>query len=136
MKTLSALSSGLLSLGLALIATSATAQEAGVKIDKIPTNEDTSITIRKGANRDCDAKPNYDVVSGTEELASDEEFDDKKALAGWKQACADWKKELKEMNAGNQILVASCGTKSKTKEGGKTIFKSTASYKLKVRIKD
>src|SRR4051812_44305881 len=79
-------------------------QNTSLKVNDIPTDEDTTITIKKGPVVQDGGKAVYDVVTGSDELSSDEEYDEKKALAEWKQACADWKKEIKELNKDNQIL--------------------------------
>jgi len=111
------------------------AQSADVKINDIPTLDDTTITIKKGSVAE-EKKSSYEIISGSDEISSDEEYDDKKALAGWKQACSDFKKELKELNRENSILVVSCGSKVKNLEKSKTVYKSLATYRIKVKIKD
>jgi len=66
----------------------------------------------------------------------------KEAYASWKTACADWKKELKENNKENQVLVSSCGTAKFTKDdsagsgSGIYVYRSQAKYKLRVRVLD
>jgi hypothetical protein len=111
------------------------AQSADVKINDIPATEDTTITIKKGSAAE-DKKNSYEIISGSDEISSDEEYDDKKALAGWKQACSDFKKEIKELNRENSILIVSCGSKVKNLEKNKTVYKSLATYRIKVKIKD
>lgn len=111
------------------------AQNADLKIKDIPTGEDTTITIKKGSPAE-DKKIQYEIISGSDEISSDEEFDKKKALAGWKEACAEWKQELKELNKDSIILSMSCGAKHKTTENNKTTYSSEATYRMRVKVKE
>ena len=121
-----------------LLASVALAQKTGLKIDEIPSNQDTTITIQKGLPstvKECE-KNAFEIVSGTAEITGEEEFDEKKALQTWKDSCAEWKVEIKELNKSGQVLVMDCGSRVKAKEKGRSQYKSFATYKLKVRVKD
>ena len=73
----------------AILTVSASAEKAGVKVQDIPTNEDTSIVIKKGAvNDQC---TEYEILTGTEEVFGLPEFDRSKAMATWKTSCSEWK---------------------------------------------
>lgn len=110
------------------------AQKTQIKMDDIKTDENTTITVRKGDKGS--AEKNYEIISGNDEISGDEEFDPKKALASWKEACDSWKREIRELNTENRILVLSCGAKEKEVEGQKTLYKSDAHYKIRVKVRD
>ncbi len=123
-----------LSVVMLLLVNSSIAQEGVINLNQ-PTNEDTTITIKKGPLvNESRSTTAYEIVAGTDEIASDEEYDEKRALAGWKEACADWKKEIKDINRDNQILSVNCGSKEKVKDGNKVLFKSQATYKMRVKV--
>ena len=81
-------------------------------------------------------------MSGDEEIAGDPTAGQKEAYKSWKEACAEWKKELKENNKDGQVLLASCGTAKFQKDdssgagSGVYVYRSDAKYKIRVRIKD
>jgi hypothetical protein len=122
-------------LGFTILSLNVWAQKAQIKMEDIPTNENTSITIQKGA-KPALTPPDYEIVSGQDEITGDEEFDDKKALSSWKSACESWKSEIRELNIDNKVIMLSCGARKKSKVDAKFTFTSTASYKVRVKIRD
>jgi hypothetical protein len=119
---------------LALTGTPSFAQKAQMKIEDIKADGDTTITVRKGEK--ALPEKNYEIISGTDEISGDEEFDSKRALASWKEACDTWKKEIRELNTDNRVLVISCGAKKKATDGTKTTYTSSAHYKIRVKMRD
>lgn len=122
-------------LPLGLFTVIATAEKATVKVSDVPTDQDTSIVIKKGAPT-ADSCVEYQILTGNEEINGDAEYDRGKAYANWKIACAEWKKSMKELNKDNQFLTLSCGTTKGLKEDERHVFQSSGSYKLKTKIKD
>jgi hypothetical protein len=105
-----------------------------VGIKDVPTQGDTSIVIKKGAPASQPHR-DFEVESGTEEITGDPAASAKEAMDSWKQACAEWKKEMGEMNAG-QLLALSCGTPRAEKDKNfRTTQSSTGTYKVKVKVK-
>jgi hypothetical protein len=102
--------------------------------------KDSSVLIQttKGAK----VHPDYEIMSGDEEISGDPTAGKNEAYKAWKEACAEWKKELKENNKDGQVLIASCGTAKFAKDdsagagSGVYIYRSDAKYKIRVRIKD
>jgi len=102
--------------------------------------KDSSVLIQttKGAK----IQPDFEIMSGDEEVAGDPTAGQKEAYKSWKEACAEWKKELKENNKDGQVLLASCGTAKFAKDdsagagSGVYVYRSDAKYKIRVRIKD
>jgi hypothetical protein len=124
MKMTLALSTLLLSVGVF-------AQTAAVK--DIPADGDTTISVSKGKN----TQPNYEVTNGTDEISGDPQILSKDARESWKQACTDWKKEMRENNKDNQIISLSCGTpKCDKKDATEITCTSTATSKIKTKIRD
>jgi hypothetical protein len=111
--------------------------DSKVKVDT-HTDQDTAVLIHKGpVGQALFNPPEYKIVEGTEEIAGDPYNDKNEAYKSWKQACDDWKKELKANN-GDRVIVASCGRPHMDEEH--TTFEktdvSTGSYKLKVLIRE
>lgn len=112
----------------------ALAQTATLK--DIPADQDgtTTISISKGDKKA--AGEEYQITDGVATISGEPEILDKAARASWKAACADWKKELKELNVGNQVLAMNCSKPSCERTGStETVCSSKAEYKLKIKIK-
>ena len=96
---------------------------------------DTSIVIKKGAVTTENPK-DFEVVSGTDTVAGDPKPAQAEAFATWRTQCADWKKEFRENNHDNMVLSANCGDPQMSMEpSGLRQYKSTAKYKLRVRVR-
>ncbi len=121
---------------LSLAALPAFAQKAGVALTDIPTNQDTSIVIKKGAQENLLLPPDFEIVEGKDEIAGEPTNDRKSAYASWKEQCADWKKSMREMNKDNQLITLNCGSPTLKKEEYILTFSSTGSYKMRVRIRE
>lgn len=110
------------------------------KIHTPEDGKDSSVLIQttKGAK----VLPDYEILSGEEDLAGEPIAGRTEAYKAWKDACAEWKKELKENNKDGQVLLSSCGTAKFTKDdsagagSGLYVYRSEARYKVRVRIKD
>ncbi len=117
-----------------LFSVSSYAQDKTLKISDIPTHEDTSVIIKKGV---ASFGPDFEIVSGVDEVAGDPLAGSKESHASWKVACENWKKETRELNKTNQVLSLNCNLPMPTRiEGGLNIYHSSASYKLRVRIRN
>ena len=120
-----------LTLGLLSIAT---AEEVGLKVDKINAQEDTTISISKG-NKKTDRKK-YTISEGEDQITSDKEVVKKEAQKSWKMACSDWKKEFRDLNKDNKIISMSCGTMNCSKDGVESTCSSMAKYKVRIIIEE
>ena len=120
-----------LTLGLLSIAT---AEEVGLKVDKINAQEDTTISISKG-NKKSNSKK-YTISEGEDQITSDKEVVKKEAQQSWKMACSDWKKEFRDLNKDNKIISMSCGTMNCTKDGVESTCSSVAKYKVRVVVEE
>ena len=109
----------------------AQAEEVGVKLDKIDTSQDTTISIKKGDSTKMDAKKVWTLTEGEEEITGDQDVLLKKAQINWKAACKEWKAELKENNKDNKIVSMNCGKMNCTKEGVESTCSSKAIHKIK-----
>ncbi len=123
----------IITLTLALLSI-ATAEEVGLKVDKINAQEDTTISISKG-NKKSNAKK-YTISEGEEQITSDKEVVKKDAQKSWKMACGDWKKEFRDLNKDNKIISMSCGTMNCTKDGVESTCSSVAKYKVRVVVEE
>lgn len=123
----------IITLILGLLST-ATAEEVDVKVDKINTQEDTTISISKG-NKKSNTKK-YTISEGENEITSDKEVVKKEAQQSWKMACSDWKKEFKDLNKDNKIISMTCGKMNCTKDGVETTCASVAKYKVRVVVEE
>ena len=98
--------------------------------------KDSSITIQKRHGARID--PDFEIVAGEEEIVGDPIAGQPQALTKWKEACAEWKKDLKE-NKDSPVVYSSCGSPQFQKEpggSGQYTYKSNAKYRMKVRIRD
>lgn len=105
-------------------------------ITDIPTDgsEDTTISITKGKKATLN-QPLFEITEGTAEIAGEPEVMTKAARTSWKEACAEWKKETKDLNKENQVLVLNCNNPTCAKnETSQTVCTSTGAYKVKTKI--
>ena len=79
-----------------------------------------------------DSKKKYVISEGTDDITGDKDVLKKSAEKNWKQACDDWKKEIKELNKDNKIISVSCGSMTCAKDGVESTCKSSGSYKVRV----
>ena len=121
---------------------SASAKDSTKVISKVGDEaDDSTVTIEKTKGT-RNLRPNYEIVAGEDEISGDPTAGTKEAFKSWKEACAEWKKELKENNKDGQVLVASCGKATFAKDeasgagAGIYTYRSNANYKLKTRITD
>lgn len=120
------------------VTASADDQRSTVKVEGVNSNSgDTSILIKKGdvSNHQC---IEYQIVDGIEEIAGDPGIVKAVAQKNWKTACADWKKQTKDLNssAKNSLLALNCGTANAVQDGTEWVYRSNGSYKLKVRTRE
>lgn len=112
-----------------LIGSNVFAQSMNVK--DISTDDDTTIEIRKGKKTDAQ----YEIVSGSEDISGDPAPLLKEARENWKKACADWKKETKEMNSDNKVITLNCGKMDCSTVAMESSCKSTGTHKIRVQVK-
>jgi hypothetical protein len=109
------------------------AEDASVKVKEIPTNQDTTVLVKKVA---VSCAPEFEIVSGTAEITGDPAAGVQESYQKWKTACSEWKTETKELNKGNQILELNCNAPTPTKQvNDLQSHHSTGTYKVKVQIK-
>lgn len=129
-------SKSVLFVSLLMIGFSAVAQQVDVK--GVDTDaEETTITVKKGKGGTTAAptcQPVFQVENGNEEIVADGALMVKGARTNWKKACDDWKKEFKGLNKDNRIISMNCGTASCGPEGAETVCKSTANYKVRIKM--
>jgi hypothetical protein len=102
--------------------------EVGVKVNKLDTNEDTTISIEKGKKNHF---KHYVISEGEHDLSGDKDVVAKSAEINWRKECNDWKKEFRADNKDNKIISITCGKMSCSKEGVETTCSSQAKYKIK-----
>lgn len=115
------------------------AQNVGLKVDDISVEEGTIIEIKKGVKSSGSigtlvSAPLFEITEGEESIDGDGAPLLKEARNNHKKACADWKKEFKEMNKDNKIITMNCGKPACATEAMETVCTSKATYKMKVRL--
>jgi hypothetical protein len=111
----------------------ASAADPKLRISDLPADGDTSIVIKKGADA---GTQDFEVVSGNEDVVGEPKPSNREAYASWKAACAEWKKEMRELNKENSVIALNCNASTKEKdENGLTTHKSSGTYKMRVRLK-
>ena len=117
---------------LASLMASAAAFAQKTAVTDIPSSEaGTTISVQKGITEQRD----YDILSGTGEIAGDSNVLLKGARDSWKTACADWKKEIKDLNKENLLIAINCNSPKCATETNGTVCTSTGSYQVRVKIK-
>lgn len=103
-------------------------------VTDIPMSEDTTISIKKGdAAGKCDKT--FEIVEGTGQIEGEPALLAKDARSSWKVACAQWKKEIKEMNQDNKVLFMDCGKVTCSPQGAEgQVCRSEGSYKIKTKM--
>lgn len=114
------------------------AQTANIKDIPLDANQKTTITIEKGRTGDdilgTITQPPNETLEGTAEIEGESAPLLKKAKANWKTACEEWKKEVKDLNKGNVILMINCNSNKCVPEStALTVCRSTGSYKIRVK---
>lgn len=110
-----------------------TANAQTTSINNIDSAQDTTISIKKGDSLGAIHRA-YELVEGTGDIEGEPNVLQKTARDNWKKACEDWKREIKELNKDNQVLVHNCNSPTCKSETSGTVCKSTGSYKLRVQI--
>jgi len=113
-----------------LFASAAFAEHVNVK--DIDTSQDKTIEIRNGAYSDRD----YQITTSTEDISGDAAPLLVDARKNWKTACAEWKKETRDLNRENQspTLSISCGQMECSTVAMESTCHSTGTNKINVRI--
>lgn len=104
-------------------------EEVGIKVDKINTSSDTTISIKKGSSQSNQKK--WILTEGEEDITGDKDVVLKSAEKNWKKACKEWKIEFKELNKDNKIISLNCGKMNCSKEGVESTCTSKAIHKVK-----
>lgn len=104
-------------------------EEIGLKVDKINTSSDTTISIKKGSSQTNQKK--WILTQGEEDITGDKDVVLKSAEKNWKKACQEWKTEFKEFNKDNKIISLNCGKMTCSKEGVESTCTSKAIHKVK-----
>jgi hypothetical protein len=117
------------------------ADDTEVKIkSKISNSDDNqAIVISKQKIKDSneDLTKKFEIVKETAEIEGDDAITDSIALANWKQACNDWKKEIRELNKQNSLIQINCGKREKhSTDMGKKQYVSQASFTAKVQVRE
>jgi hypothetical protein len=117
----------------AACATAGWAADPKLKISDLPADGDTSIVIKKGADA---GTQDFEVVSGNEDVVGEPSPSNRGSYSSWKTACADWKKEMRELNKENALIALNCNAPTAEKDAnGLTTHKSSGTYKMRVRVK-
>jgi hypothetical protein len=113
----------------------AIAEGPSVSVTGVPADQESTITIRKGAEG-ARTDPDYRIESGTEAINGDPVAGQDESYKSWKAACNEWKKDMREMN-GKALIALSCWTPHGTRDSTSRVTQSsTGAYKLKVRVRD
>lgn len=118
-----------------LFALSASAQKTSITDIPSDAEGETTISISKGKKGTTANNPLFEITEGTAEIAGEPEVMTKAARTSWKKACDEWKKETKDLNKENQVLVLNCNNPTCAKDStSATVCTSTGAYKVKTKI--
>jgi hypothetical protein len=103
----------------------------------IPTDQETTISIKKGAQAASKTCSRFEIIKGDAEIAGEAELLSKPARGAWKKACDEWKKETKELNAENRLISLNCGVPECGKmPTGESQCSSKGTYQVRVRVEE
>lgn len=105
-----------------------------VNLKDINAQEETTIHIKKGNSDKNSEGRRYELTEGSDEISGDPAPLLDTARKNWKKACDEWKKETKDLNKENQVLILSCGKMSCITAAMESSCTSRANYKLKVSV--
>lgn len=106
-----------------------------VAVTGVPVDQDTTITVRKGEKARV-LEPDYRIDSGSDEISGEPVAGQTESYDSWKKACADWKRDMREMN-GKNLITLNCGTPRASRDSNLRVTQSsTGTYKMKVRIRE
>ena len=94
---------------------------------------DTSVVVQKGPPGS--SLRDFEIIEGSGEVFGDPSLGAPGGYSSWKEACKNWKTELKELNKDSQILSVNCNSPVSSRDGGQYTYKSMGSYKMRVRIR-
>ncbi len=97
----------------------------------IKTDEDTTISIKKGKDKTPDKI--YELVNGTSDIEGETELLKKDAKASWKTACKEWKQE-KSADKENPVVSMDCNSPTCSSDANGTICKSTGTFLMKTKM--
>jgi hypothetical protein len=114
----------------------ANAVETTIKL-KGNFDEESSITVRKGSPAPSSSETSdFEMISGDEAVYGDPVLGQTESYASWKEACAIWKQEVKDLNKGNQIILINCNRPTSTSEkNGLVTHHSRGTYKIRIPLK-
>ena len=111
-------------------------KDMSVKVKNINTDDDTSLIIRKGSRPELDLRPDFEMISESEEIVGEAKLSLLDSKSSWDTACDKWKQEIRELNRAHQIFALKCGSPSIQREAnGTRIYQSIGTYKMRVRTK-
>lgn len=109
------------------------------KISHTMDSDSGDILIQKNPAK---LQPQFEIITEEEEIEGEPGLGVKAARANWKEACNDWKKEIRsdhpKENKDSQLISVSCGSAKEQKGStiGEYTFYSNGKYKIKTRTKD
>jgi len=103
-------------------------------INDIPMNKNTTISIKNGEEASKSDKQ-YEIVEGTGQIEGDPNLLAKDARASWKKTCDQWKKEIRDTNQDNKVMITDCGKVTCAPQGADgQVCHSEGSYKIKTKM--
>lgn len=116
-----------------LFLASARAEKTDIKVKDIDMSHEAALIIKRGDVKEC---LEFEIIEGHDEVFGMPEYQKDKGRENWQKACAQWKQSMLDLNKGNQIIALNCNIPSPVVEGEQTYYKSTGTYKIKVRVKE
>lgn len=78
-------------------------------------------------------QPDFEIIDGSGDVLGEPGLGRKAGYDNWKAACEKWKDEISRRNQGQHMISVECGSPAYTIETVQYTFRSTGSFKMRVR---
>jgi hypothetical protein len=127
----------------ALLAAGPTARAQAQTVEAPETLEErTTVTVKRELGRKLSDPPaggvaadkkDFEIVEGTADVTGEPGLGRKAGQDNWKVACQRWRDDMERRNRGHHIVSLECNSPAYTIDQGQYVFKSTASYRIRMR---
>lgn len=107
-----------------------------VKVQDIDASEDTHFIIKKVSLSEKNERPDFEMITESEEIVGNPSLQLQEAKENWEEACENWKRSVRKQNKKHDIPILKCGTPKEIKEAhGQRSFHSEGTFSVRMHTK-